>query len=187
MPPIPFSSPPNQCSTSPTSTKQSNRSDTDTRRRGDRAKPKEEERSFSVANSRPSWTCSSRSRSGRVSCRARARAQWAGRPLGGSLRSPRPYDVLNGRRKEARAWPIPKGTKAPKAAGTIHSDLERGFIRAEVIPYDDYVGVRKPGGSASGRPSAKRGPRVRDARGRRCELSIQRVTRELAGPSPTSS
>lgn len=44
--------------------------------------------------------------------------------------------------KEARAWPIPKGTKAPRAAGTIHSDLERGFIRAEVISYDDYVQYR---------------------------------------------
>ncbi len=44
--------------------------------------------------------------------------------------------------KEARAWPIPKGTKAPKAAGTIHSDLERGFIRAEVVSYDDYVEYR---------------------------------------------
>ncbi len=41
--------------------------------------------------------------------------------------------------KEARAWPIPKGTKAPRAAGTIHSDLERGFIRAEIVGYDDYV------------------------------------------------
>jgi GTP-binding protein YchF len=41
--------------------------------------------------------------------------------------------------KEARAWPIPKGTKAPRAAGTIHSDLERGFIRAEIVSYDDYV------------------------------------------------
>ncbi len=41
--------------------------------------------------------------------------------------------------KEARAWPIPKGTKAPRAAGTIHSDLERGFIRAEIVAYDDYV------------------------------------------------
>jgi hypothetical protein len=44
--------------------------------------------------------------------------------------------------KEARAWPIPKGTKAPRAAGTIHSDLERGFIRAEVVSYDDYVTYR---------------------------------------------
>jgi ribosome-binding ATPase len=41
--------------------------------------------------------------------------------------------------KEARAWPIPKGTKAPRAAGTIHSDLERGFIRAEIVSYADYV------------------------------------------------
>lgn len=40
---------------------------------------------------------------------------------------------------EARAWPIPKGTKAPRAAGTIHGDLERGFIRAEIVSYDDYV------------------------------------------------
>jgi ribosome-binding ATPase len=44
--------------------------------------------------------------------------------------------------KEARAWPIPKGTKAPRAAGTIHSDLERGFIRAEIVSYDDYVQYR---------------------------------------------
>ncbi len=41
--------------------------------------------------------------------------------------------------KEVRAWTIPAGTKAPKAAGEIHSDIERGFIRAEVIAYDDYT------------------------------------------------
>jgi hypothetical protein len=41
--------------------------------------------------------------------------------------------------KEARAWPIRKGTKAPEAAGSIHSDIERGFIRAEVVSYQDYV------------------------------------------------
>lgn len=40
---------------------------------------------------------------------------------------------------EARAWTIKKGTLAPIAAGTIHSDLEKGFIRAEVITYDDFV------------------------------------------------
>jgi GTP-binding protein YchF len=40
---------------------------------------------------------------------------------------------------EARAWPIHKGFSAPKAAGTIHSDFERGFIRAEVIKYADYI------------------------------------------------
>lgn len=47
--------------------------------------------------------------------------------------------------KEVRAWTIPVGTKAPQAAGTIHSDIERGFIRAEIISYDDLIacGSRK--------------------------------------------
>ena len=41
--------------------------------------------------------------------------------------------------KEVRAWTITKGTKAPQAAGKIHSDFERGFIRAEIIAFDDLV------------------------------------------------
>lgn len=41
--------------------------------------------------------------------------------------------------KEARAWTIPKGATAPQAAGVIHSDFERGFIRAEVISYDAFL------------------------------------------------
>ena len=41
--------------------------------------------------------------------------------------------------QETRAWLIPKGTKAVKAAGKIHSDIERGFIRAEVYKYDDLI------------------------------------------------
>ena len=40
---------------------------------------------------------------------------------------------------ETRAWTIKKGTKAPQAAGKIHSDFERGFIRAEVVSYDDLI------------------------------------------------
>ena len=40
---------------------------------------------------------------------------------------------------EVRAWTIKKGTKAPQAAGKIHSDIERGFIRAEVVSYDDLI------------------------------------------------
>lgn len=43
--------------------------------------------------------------------------------------------------KEVRAWTIPQGTKAPQAAGVIHSDIERGFIRAEIVSYDDLVRV----------------------------------------------
>jgi ribosome-binding ATPase YchF (GTP1/OBG family) len=43
--------------------------------------------------------------------------------------------------KEVRAWTIQKGDSAPKAAGVIHSDFEKGFIRAEVIAYDDFVSL----------------------------------------------
>jgi ribosome-binding ATPase YchF (GTP1/OBG family) len=41
--------------------------------------------------------------------------------------------------QEVRAWTVQKGTKAPQAAGVIHSDFERGFIRAEVVGYDSLV------------------------------------------------
>jgi len=41
--------------------------------------------------------------------------------------------------KEVRAWTVKKGTRAPQAGGTIHSDFERGFIKAEVIKYDDFI------------------------------------------------
>ncbi len=41
--------------------------------------------------------------------------------------------------KEVRAWTVPRGTRAPQAAGTIHTDIERGFIRAEVVSYDDLL------------------------------------------------
>ena len=54
--------------------------------------------------------------------------------------------------KETRAWTIPKGTKAPQAAGVIHSDFERGFIRAETIAYDDYVAG---GGEVKARENGK--------------------------------
>jgi ribosome-binding ATPase YchF (GTP1/OBG family) len=41
--------------------------------------------------------------------------------------------------KEVRAWTVPIGSSAPKAAGVIHSDFERGFIKAEVFHYDDII------------------------------------------------
>jgi len=43
--------------------------------------------------------------------------------------------------QEVRAWTYPRGTKAPQAAGVIHTDFEKGFIRAEVIKYDDYISL----------------------------------------------
>ena len=49
--------------------------------------------------------------------------------------------------KEARAWTIRKGTLAPQAAGVIHGDFERGFIRAETIAYDDYIAAKGEAGA----------------------------------------
>jgi ribosome-binding ATPase YchF (GTP1/OBG family) len=55
------------------------------------------------------------------------------------------YDLLNLQTyftagvKEVRAWTIRKGMTAPQAAGVIHSDFEKGFIRAEVMKYNDFV------------------------------------------------
>ena len=46
---------------------------------------------------------------------------------------------LTAGKKETRAWTIKKGTKAPQAAGKIHTDFERGFIKAEIISFDDLV------------------------------------------------
>jgi ribosome-binding ATPase len=54
--------------------------------------------------------------------------------------------------KETRAWTITRGTRAPQAAGAIHSDFEKGFIRAETIAYDDYVAT---GGEAGARDAGK--------------------------------
>ena len=53
--------------------------------------------------------------------------------------------------KQVRAWTVPRGTRAPQAAGTIHTDIERGFIRAEIVSYDDltragsYAAAREQG------------------------------------------
>ncbi|MEQ8412009.1 MAG: redox-regulated ATPase YchF [Erythrobacter sp.] len=54
--------------------------------------------------------------------------------------------------KEARAWTFPEGAKAPQAAGEIHTDFEKGFIRAETIAYDDYIAL---GGEAAARDAGK--------------------------------
>src|ERR671925_176922 len=54
--------------------------------------------------------------------------------------------------KEARAWTVAAGSKAPKAAGVIHTDFEKGFIRAETIAYDDYVAL---GGETGAKEAGK--------------------------------
>ncbi len=57
--------------------------------------------------------------------------------------------------KEVRAWTIHKGDRAPQAAGVIHTDFEKGFIRAQTIAYDDYVGL-------GGEQAAKEAGKARD-------------------------
>jgi GTP-binding protein YchF len=54
--------------------------------------------------------------------------------------------------KEAHAWTVPRGTKVPQAAGAIHTDFERGFIRAQTIAYDDFVAN---GGEVGARDAGK--------------------------------
>jgi ribosome-binding ATPase YchF (GTP1/OBG family) len=54
--------------------------------------------------------------------------------------------------KEVRAWTIKKGWKAPQAAGVIHTDFEKGFIKAEVVSYDDLVRL---GSNAAAREAGK--------------------------------
>ncbi len=66
--------------------------------------------------------------------------------------------------KEARAWTVPQGTTAPKAAGVIHGDFEKGFIRAETIAYDDFVtlGGEQPAKEAGKMRAEGKGYVVRD-------------------------
>ncbi|MBU3974197.1 MAG: DUF933 domain-containing protein, partial [Alphaproteobacteria bacterium] len=54
--------------------------------------------------------------------------------------------------KEARAWTIPIGATAPQAAGVIHTDFEKGFIRAETIAFDDFIALK---GEAGAREAGK--------------------------------
>ncbi len=54
--------------------------------------------------------------------------------------------------KETRAWTVPHGTRAPQAAGVIHGDFERGFIRAETVAYDDFIAC---GGEQGAREAGK--------------------------------
>jgi len=64
------------------------------------------------------------------------------------------FFTVGGPSREAHAWNIKKGTPAPEAAGKVHSDMKRGFIRAEVISYDDFV-------ECAGEAGAKKAGKVR--------------------------
>ncbi len=62
--------------------------------------------------------------------------------------------------KEVRAWTIKQGTTAPKAASVIHNDFEKGFIRAEVISYEDFITYGGEQGGKGGRKKSSRRKRL---------------------------
>ena len=77
---------------------------------------------------------------------------------------------------ECRAWPVPRGTPAPRAAGKIHSDIERGFIRAEVVPWQELIELGSEAKCRDAGQAARRGQGVRDPGRRRGELPLQRLS-----------
>ena len=79
--------------------------------------------------------------------------------------------------KEVRAWTVHAGATAPQAAGVIHTDFERGFIRAEVIALRRLHRLQGRAGREGGRQAAARGQGVRRARRRRHALPVQRLRR----------
>ena len=76
---------------------------------------------------------------------------------------------------ECRAWTIRRGTRAQVAAGTIHSDIERGFIRAQVVPFEDARRRRLDRRLPGARQPAARGPRLRGEGRRRDRVPAQRL------------
>ena len=81
--------------------------------------------------------------------------------------------------KESRAWTIPKGATAPEAAGVIHTDFQRGFIKAEIVSYDDLVDGRLHGRREVGRQGPHGGQGLRDGRRRRRGVPLQRLSRHV--------
>ena len=78
--------------------------------------------------------------------------------------------------KEARAWTVEKGAKAPQAAGVIHTDFERGFIRAETIAFDDFVACGGETGRQGCRQDARRGQGICRPGRRRPAVPVQRLS-----------
>jgi ribosome-binding ATPase YchF (GTP1/OBG family) len=77
--------------------------------------------------------------------------------------------------KEVRAWTIHQGDTAPQAAGVIHTDFERGFIRAQTIAFDDFIACKGEAGAKEAGQDARRRQGIRRQGRRRAELPVQRV------------
>ncbi len=77
--------------------------------------------------------------------------------------------------KEVRAWTIRTGFTAPQAAGVIHTDFERGFIRAEVVAFKDYIAGKGESGCEGSRQATTGRQGIRRSGRRRDALPIQRL------------
>ena len=88
--------------------------------------------------------------------------------------------------KEARAWTVHKGAKAPEAAGEIHTDFERGFIRAETIAYDDFVKLGGEAGARGRRQAALRRQGLCRPGRRRAAVPLQRLAQARRSPRLTA-
>ena len=90
--------------------------------------------------------------------------------------------------KESRAWTFRAGAKAPEAAGVIHTDLERGFIRAEVIRWDELLEIGSWSKAQRAGQAARRGQGLRGAGRRRARDPLQRVAaRSMRRVAPRSA
>ena len=89
--------------------------------------------------------------------------------------------------KEVRAWTVHIGDTGPQAAGVIHTDFERGFIRAQTIAYDDFITFKGEQGAKGRRQDARRRQGLRRQGRRRVALLVQRSAwaprrKRLSGP-----
>ncbi len=102
------------------------------------------------------------------------------------LRAPGPETYFTAGVKEVRAWTVKAGDTAPKAAGRIHTDFERGFIRAEVIAYDDFIACRGEARRQGSRQAAPGRQGLRRPGRRRHPLPLQRLSAP-AQPAPSTA
>jgi GTP-binding protein YchF len=85
--------------------------------------------------------------------------------------------------KEVRAWTIHQGDTGPQAAGVIHTDFEKGYIRAQTIAFDDYIRLQGRAGREGRRQDALRGEGLCGQGWRRDELPVQFLSRESFDPA----
>ena len=139
-------------------------------------------RSSSTRSSSPSWSSSTT-----TTRPARCSPRWASTSPASTMLARVGFDTLGLQTyltagpKETRAWTIRKGATAPEAAGVIHTDFQRGFIKAEIVSFDDLDGRRLDAEGQGGRQGPHGGQGLRHGRRRRGGVPLQRVANATAG------